>query len=185
MNPEIQKVLNGESEGAIVCGDCLKVMAGMPDGCVDAVVTDPPYGLKFMGKAWDHGVPSEPFWREALRVAKPGCMLLAFGGDRTHHRLMVAIEDAGWEIRTCIYWVFGSGFPKSLDISKAIDKAAGAKREAVPMVRCDGKIQHHKDGGGCFQASKEYLHHPVPITCLLYTSPSPRDGLLSRMPSSA
>lgn len=87
----------------------------------------------FMGKAWDHGAPGTEFWVEALRVAKPGAHLLAFGGDRTHHRLMVAIEDAGWEIRTCIYWAYGSGWPKSLDVSKAIDKAAGVEREKVPV----------------------------------------------------
>jgi site-specific DNA-methyltransferase (adenine-specific) len=94
-------------------GDCLEVMATMADNSVDAVVTDPPYGLSFMGKNWDHGVPGEAFWREALRVAKPGAHLLAFGGTRTFHRLAVAIEDAGWEIRDCVMWVYGSGFPKS------------------------------------------------------------------------
>ncbi|MGK2950919.1 MAG: site-specific DNA-methyltransferase, partial [Thiobacillus sp.] len=76
-------------------GDCLDVMPTLPDGSVDAVVTDPPYGLSFMGRAWDHGVPGVAFWEAALRVAKPGAHLLAFGGTRTHHRLMVAIEDAG------------------------------------------------------------------------------------------
>ena len=85
----------------------------MADSSVDAVVTDPPYGLSFMGKHWDHGVPGEAFWREALRVAKPGAHLLAFGGTRTYHRLACAIEDAGWEIRDCVMWVYGSGFPKS------------------------------------------------------------------------
>jgi len=94
-------------------------------------VTDPPYGLAFMGKDWDHGVPGVPFWRAVLRVLKPGGHLLAFGGTRTHHRLVSAIEDAGWEIRDTIMWVYGSGFPKSLDVSKAIDKAAGAEREVV------------------------------------------------------
>jgi len=80
---------------------------------VDSIVSDPPYGLAFMGKAWDHGVPGEPFWREALRVAKPGAYLVAFGGTRTFHRLTCAIEDAGWEIRDCLSWLYGSGFPKS------------------------------------------------------------------------
>jgi site-specific DNA-methyltransferase (adenine-specific) len=93
-------------------GDCLEVMATMADNSVDAVVTDPPYGLSFMGKNWDHGVPGEAFWREALRVAKPGAHLLAFGGTRTFHRLAVAIEDAGFEIRDMIAWVYGSGFNK-------------------------------------------------------------------------
>jgi len=97
----------------------------------DSIITDPPYGLSFMGKEWDHGVPGVPFWEAALRVAKPGAFLLAFGGTRTFHRLAVAIEDAGWEIRDTIMWVYGSGFPKSHDVSKAIDKAAGAEREVV------------------------------------------------------
>ena len=109
-------------------GDCLEVMATLAADSVDAIVTDPPYGLGFMGKDWDYGVPGDSFWREALRVAKPGAYLLAFGGSRTYHRLACAIEDAGWEIRDCLMWVYGSGFPKSLDVSKAIDKAAGADR---------------------------------------------------------
>jgi hypothetical protein len=93
-------------------------------------VTDPPYGLSFMGKAWDYDVPGVDVWREVLRVLKPGGHLLAFAGTRTQHRMAVAIEDAGFEIRDMIAWVYGSGFPKSLDVSKAIDKAAGAEREA-------------------------------------------------------
>lgn len=97
----------------LYCGDCLEVLPTLPDNSVDAVVTDPPYGLSFMGKDWDHGVPGVAFWREVLRVAKPGTHLLAFGGTRTHHRLMCAIEDAGWKIRDCLGWLYGSGFPKS------------------------------------------------------------------------
>jgi hypothetical protein len=106
-------------------------MATLDAESVDSIVTDPPYGLSFMGRDWDHGVPGEAFWREALRVAKPGAHLLAFGGSRTYHRLACAIEDAGWEIRDCIMWVYGSGFPKSHDVSKAIDREAGAEREVV------------------------------------------------------
>jgi len=98
---------------------------------VDTIVTDPPYGLSFMGKDWDHGVPGVAFWREALRVAKPGAMMLAFGGTRTFHRLTCAIEDAGWEVRDVVSWLYGQGFPKSADISKLIDKQAGAEREIV------------------------------------------------------
>lgn len=97
----------------VIEGDCLAVMPTLPEACVDAVVTDPPYGLAFMGKAWDHGVPGVAFWAEALRVAKPGAHLLAFGGTRTFHRLTCAIDDAGWEIRDCLSWLYGSGFPKS------------------------------------------------------------------------
>jgi len=112
-------------------GDCRDSMRGMAENSIDAIVSDPPYGLGFMGKGWDHGVPGAEFWEEALRVAKPGAYLLAFGGTRTFHRLTVAIEDAGWEIRDCIMWVYGSGFPKSHDVSKGIDRAAGAEREVI------------------------------------------------------
>jgi len=108
--------------GRILVGDCRVRMAELEANSIDAIVTDPPYGLAFMGKAWDHGVPGEEFWREAYRVAKPGAHLLAFGGSRTFHRLTVAIEDAGWEIRDCLSWLYGSGFPKSMDVSKAIDR---------------------------------------------------------------
>ena len=97
--------------------DCRDAMRAMEAESVHAIVTDPPYGLSFMGKGWDHGVPGEEFWIEALRVAKPGAHLLAFGGTRTFHRLTCAIEDAGWEIRDCIQWVYGSGFPKSKNLA--------------------------------------------------------------------
>jgi DNA modification methylase len=108
-------------------GDCLQVLKTLPDNSVDSVVTDPPYGLSFMGKKWDYDVPSEDIWRECLRVLKPGGHLLAFAGTRTQHRMAVRIEDAGFEIRDMIAWVYGSGFPKSLDVSKAIDKCNGEK----------------------------------------------------------
>jgi len=120
-----------EPRFTLYVGNSLDVMPNLPPSSVDSIVSDPPYGLSFMGKEWDHGVPGEAFWREALRVAKPGAHLLAFGGTRTFHRLAVAIEDAGWEIRDCVMWVYGSGFPKSLDVRKAIDKVAGAEREVV------------------------------------------------------
>lgn len=94
-------------------GDCLEVMRGMADCSVDAIVTDPPYGLAFMGKRWDCDVPSTDIWAECLRVLKPGGHLLAFAGTRTQHRMAVRIEDAGFEIRDMIAWVYGSGFPKS------------------------------------------------------------------------
>jgi site-specific DNA-methyltransferase (adenine-specific) len=112
-------------------GDCRDVLRDYPADHFDSIVSDPPYGLTFMGKGWDRGVPGAEFWQEALRVAKPGAHLLAFGGTRTFHRLTVAIEDAGWEIRDCMMWLYGSGFPKSHDVSKAIDRAAGAEREVV------------------------------------------------------
>jgi DNA modification methylase len=97
----------------VLHGDCLAVMPTLEAESVDAIVSDPPYGLGFMGKQWDHGIPGVDFWREALRVAKPGAHLMAFGGTRTYHRLACAIEDAGWEIRDCLSWLYGSGFPKS------------------------------------------------------------------------
>jgi len=119
-------------------GDCREVMKIFPENSIDTILTDPPYGLKFMGKDWDHGVPGVPYWAEALRVAKPGAFLLAFGGTRTYHRLTCAVEDAGWEIRDCIMWLYGSGFPKSHDISKAIDKAAGAERKIEGYYKISG-----------------------------------------------
>ena len=146
-------------------GDCLEVMRELPSESVDAVVTDPPYGLEFMGKEWDklavpkpgnlggfadgnkpsfervrRHLPAMQEWHyrwavEALRVLKPGGHLLAFGGTRTYHRLACAIEDAGFEVRDCLMWLYGSGFPKSLDVSKAIDKKLGAKREVVAIKK--------------------------------------------------
>ena len=102
-------------------GDCLQVLADLPADSVDAVVTDPPYGLAFMGKRWDYDVPSVEIWQQVLRVLKPGGHLLAFAGTRTQHRMAVRIEDAGFEIRDLILYLYGSGFPKSLDVSKAIE----------------------------------------------------------------
>jgi site-specific DNA-methyltransferase (adenine-specific) len=114
-------------------GDCIEQMRQLPPNSVDSIVTDPPYELGFMGKSWDStGIAySVKMWDEALRVLKPGGHLLAFSGSRTYHRMAVAIEDAGFEIRDQIMWVYGSGFPKSMDVSKAIDKQAGVERERV------------------------------------------------------
>lgn len=123
-------------------GDCLDILAELPEASVDAVVTDPPYELGFMGKKWDgSGIAFQTeTWELCLRALKPGGHLLAFGGSRTWHRLAVAIEDAGFDVRDSIAWLYGSGFPKSLDVSKAIDKAAGAERGVVGV--------HHRHGGG-------------------------------------
>lgn len=117
----------------LINADCIEAMKAMPDNLVDSIVTDPPYELGFMGKSWDaSGIAfNVDVWREALRVIKPGGHLIAFSGSRTYHRMAVAIEDAGFEIRDQIMWVYGSGFPKSHNISKGIDKAAGAEREVV------------------------------------------------------
>ena len=117
----------------IILGDCVESMASLPDCSVDAVVTDPPYELGFMNKSWDaSGIAyNTAMWEQVYRVLKPGGHLLSFGGSRTYHRMACAIEDAGFEVRDQLMFVYGSGFPKSLDVSKAIDKAAGAEREVV------------------------------------------------------
>jgi DNA modification methylase len=135
-------------EPTLMLGDCLDVLRTLPDNSVDSVVTDPPYGLSFMGKKWDYDVPASEVWAECLRVLKPGGHLLAFAGTRTQHRMAVRIEDAGFEIRDMIAWVYGSGFPKSLDVSKAIDKAAGAERKVVgSKLGLPGYHLHPHDGG--------------------------------------
>lgn len=120
-------------------GDCLEVMRSMPENSVDAIVTDPPYGLApskkakagFMGKAWDAVVPGVEVWQEALRVLKPGGHALIFGGTRTFHRLVCAVEDAGFEIRDTLLHLHSQGFPKSLNVSKQMDHMAGVEREVI------------------------------------------------------
>ena len=135
--PPLTLESNGQTS-LLVNGDCVEVMRSLPDASVDAVVCDPPYGLGFMLKEFDllgEGQAQQKWheaWAtEAFRVLKPGGHLLAFGGTRTYHRLASAVEDAGFEIRNSVIWCYGSGFPKSLDVSKALDKAAGAEREVV------------------------------------------------------
>jgi site-specific DNA-methyltransferase (adenine-specific) len=222
-----------DDRATIYNGDCLEVLRALPDASVDAVVTDPPYGLEFMGKDWDKFSPTamkkrsgwdtadsgasvkedlgqpygrvafhkrrstyecdgcgkrdgfrnphecegkwQPVWvdplpvesltfqawsqawvTECLRVLKPGGHLLAFGGTRTWHRLACAIEDAGFEVRDSIAWMYGSGFPKSLDVSKAIDKAAGAERQVIDFKRTNVGMQ-----GGNFTAGSEQADVPV------------------------
>lgn len=115
----------------LIKGDSLEILKRATDNSVDAIVTDPPYGLSFMGKKWDYDVPSTELWKEALRVLKPGGHLLSFAGSRTYHRMAVNIEDAGFEIRDQIMWVYGSGFPKSHNIGKAVDKKLGNEREVT------------------------------------------------------
>ena len=135
--------------------DCLAGLRMLPDNFADSIVTDPPYGLSFMGKKWDYDVPSVETWAEALRVLKPGGHLLAFAGTRTQHRMAVRIEDAGFEIRDMLAWVYGSGFPKSLDVSKALDAAAGAKGEKGAVVGKSGSARNSMAGdfaGGEYHA---------------------------------
>jgi len=139
-------------------GNCLEVMKTMDADSIDSIVTDPPYELGFMGKSWDSsGIAfNVAVWQEALRVLKPGGHLIAFSGSRTYHRMAVAIEDAGFEIRDQIMWVYGSGFPKSHDVSKAIDKQAGAVREVV------GKMANPVSS--IYSQSENEMSRDVPIT---------------------
>lgn len=129
----------------------------LPDCSVDAILTDPPYELGFMGHAWDRsGIAYDvAMWREALRVLKPGGHMLAFSGSRTYHRMTCAIEDAGFEVRDSIMWVYGSGFPKSLDISKAIDKIFGAERQVIGR-RGGGATSMHCGVDGAYGFNAEF-----------------------------
>lgn len=129
-------------------GNSLELLKQLDDNSIDSIVTDPPYELGFMGKSWDKtGIAyNVELWRECLRVLKHGGHLLAFSGTRTYHRMACAIEDAGFEIRDQIQWIYGSGFPKSHNISKAIDKKFGADREVVgkrahPTLRNEPKVK--------------------------------------------
>jgi len=129
----------------IICGDCVVEIGKLGGNSVDSIVTDPPYELGFMGKRWDKsGIAySVEMWEGCLRVLKPGGHLLSFGGSRTYHRMACAIEDAGFEIRDCLMYVYGSGFPKSLDVSKAIDKRAGKHEpELIPTKK--GNTKHDR-----------------------------------------
>lgn len=173
-------------------GDSRDVLAAMPDNCVDAVVTDPPYALVsivkrfgqpgaapatgndayarasagFMGQSWDTGEVAfaTEFWAQVLRVLKPGGHVVAFSGTRTYHRLAVAIEDSGFEIRDQLAWVYGSGFPKSHDVSKAIDKAAGAEREVIGTDKNFGKsrIEDGKNAFGDYAGSWDITRPATP-----------------------
>jgi site-specific DNA-methyltransferase (adenine-specific) len=125
-------------------GDNIKSLQKLPDNSIDSIVTDPPYGLSFMGKKWDYDVPSVEFWKEVYRVLKPGGHVLSFGGTRTYHRMVVNIEDAGFEIRDQIMWLYGSGFPKSHNIGKSIQKLSG-----------DVKVVGTKQGAGT--TGKSYI----------------------------
>lgn len=142
----------------LIHGECRRRLSRMPDNSVDSIVTDPPYGLSFMGKKWDYDVPSIKIWRECLRVLKPGGFLLAFAGTRTQHRMCCNIEDAGFEIRDMIAWIYGSGFPKSLNIGKAVDKLQGTPREYLGKSKNKSGIGNGNKG-----------HTTVGGTIALYT----------------
>ncbi len=169
----------------ILQGDCLEQMKLLPENSVDAIITDPPYGLAFMGKQWDSydptvnkgsfktGTGSHPqgyvaidkpafqqftnkWATECLRVLKPGGFLLSFGGTRTYHRMVCGIEDAGFEIRDTIGWIFGQGFPKSLNIGKQIDKMQGNERDVLPPHQFpDGTHQRKTARAGIYSEQKD------------------------------
>jgi site-specific DNA-methyltransferase (adenine-specific) len=115
----------------VLCGDCVEILRSFPDNSIDSIVCDPPYGIGFMGKDWDHSVPTEEWARECYRVLKHGGHIVAFGATRAIHRMVCALEDEGFEIRDMINWLYFSGFPKSMDISKQIDKMKGVEREVI------------------------------------------------------
>ncbi len=132
-------------------GNCLDKLKELEANSVDSIVTDPPYGISFMGKKWDYDVPAVNIWEECLRVLKPGGHLLAFAGTRTQHRMAVNIEDAGFEVRDLMAWTFGTGFPKSHNIGKAVDKLQGNEREVTGSMRTkdfanDGVFSMMNDG---------------------------------------
>ncbi len=134
-NVQFLHTANSDSMNKIIQGDCLEKLKDIPDNYIDAIVTDPPYEIGFMGKKWDStGIAyNVELWKECLRILKPGGHILAFGGTRTYHRMACAIEDAGFEVRDMIQWLYGSGFPKSFNIGKAVDKLQGNKREVVGL----------------------------------------------------
>jgi DNA modification methylase len=148
-----RKVVIGDCD--LYLGDCEEILPVV--GVVDSVVTDPPYGLRFMAKCWDYDVPGTEIWEACLRALKPGGHLLAFFGTRTYHRGVIKIEDAGFEIRDQIMWVYGSGFPKSLDVSKAIDKAAGATREVIGRRTDRGATPKRDIRGGRYIGSSQNI----------------------------
>jgi hypothetical protein len=124
-----------QSAVSLIHGDCLEELKRLPENSVDAVVTDPPYGLSFMGRRWDYGVPSVAAWQEVFRVLKPGGHVLSFGGTRTYHRLVCAIEDAGFEVRDQVGWCFGSGFPKSHNLPGGLGTALKPAWEPICVAR--------------------------------------------------
>ena len=144
----------------VLCGDCVEILRSFPDNSIDSIVCDPPYGIGFMGKDWDHSVPTEEWARECFRVLKHGGHIVAFGATRAIHRMVCALEDEGFEIRDMINWLYFSGFPKSMDISKQIDKMKGVEREVVGER---DKLESWQ--GGSFRARDTgYEQTSIPIT---------------------
>ena len=159
----------------LILGDCLDKLKELDDNSIDSIVTDPPYGLAFMGKTWDYDVPSQDIWEECLRVLKPGGYLLSFAGSRTYHRMAVRIEDAGFEIRDQILWVYGSGFPKSHNIGKALESKLvnGSSRYSGNKMKTEGDVnipgsqwqeaadRTMADGEGAWSGKSVKVEHPI------------------------
>jgi site-specific DNA-methyltransferase (adenine-specific) len=149
-------------------GDSREVLSDIEPETIDSAVVDPPYGLSFMGKAWDYDVPDLSMWRQVFHTLKPGAHLLSFFGSRTYHRGTVAIEDAGFDIRDQIMWVYGSGFPKSHDVSKAIDKAAGAERVVIGSYKATVSARTmtggNYGGGGSNVEERDRIYQTAPAT---------------------
>jgi site-specific DNA-methyltransferase (adenine-specific) len=130
----------------LLFGDSLSFLRQLHTNTVDAIITDPPYGIRILNQKWDYDVPSVDVWSECLRLLKPGGYLLSFAGTRTQHKMAVNIENAGFEIRDMIAWVYGGGMPKSTDISKVIDKVAGVDREVIGRYkRPDGTLRNYEE----------------------------------------
>ena len=150
----------------IIHGDCLEEMKKMEDNSIDCVVTDPPYGLSFMGKKWDKEVPSVDYWKEMLRIAKPGSFLLAAGAPRSHHHLAMAIENAGWEITDCIMHLFGSGFPKGKSqLKPAYEPWILARKKANKVQHLnidDSRIPHNEIVSGRIELTNEHEGYDRP-----------------------
>lgn len=145
---------------ALVRGENKDILPLLPDNSFDTIITDPPYGLKFMGKKWDYDVPSVETWVEVLRVLKPGGTALVFAGSRTQHRMAVNMEDAGFILKDCIMWLYGSGFPKATDISKQMDKQAGKQGNVIG----EKKLWGHNAGSGAGSFSKNQYEGQTGIT---------------------
>ena len=160
-----------KNEFKLMLGDNLKSLKELPSNFVDSIVTDPPYGLSFMGKKWDYEVPSVEFWKEVYRVLKPGGHILSFGGTRTYHRMVVNIEDAGFEIRDQVMWIYGSGFPKSHNISKAIAKKNGEDVKISKAFVVTGNLDNNKQKG-LINSSKtkaeDFRHIPTTEEAIKY-----------------
>jgi site-specific DNA-methyltransferase (adenine-specific) len=153
----------------VIYSDNIKYLKTLPENFCDSIVTDPPYGLKFMGKKWDYDVPSVKQWSECLRVLKPGGHVLSFSGTRTQHRMACNIEDAGFEIRDMLAWIYGSGFPKSLNIGKAIDKKKGKERKITGQhtgcgIKSSGGSKKRNIPKGYKSSAFSGFKHDIPAT---------------------